>query len=209
MQQIVTLSIAAVLLALSGSIVSAQRQDARELASAVEGEWVTLTGEVERVLPTSVTLDYGIGEIEVEIDGDPWSGDNPLRRGDNVTVAGRVDEDFFRKRTIEASYIYVERLQSYVYASATDEEAGNFAPPGDPESDGNWVALTGVLAAKAEDTLIIDTGAMDVVVDTSTLHYEPGVAIGERISVSGEMDYSALFGSRRLTADVVVSLPDR
>lgn len=69
--------------------------------------WITLGGTVENVAPNSFELNYDGGRITVEMDDDDRDADGyTLRNGDDVTVAGMIDDDLFETTTIEASSVY-------------------------------------------------------------------------------------------------------
>jgi len=76
-----------------------------------DGSWITVTGEVDAVAADSFTLDYGEGAVTVEMDdGDRDADGYKLIRGDEVTVTGRIDRDFFETTSIEASSVYVKNI---------------------------------------------------------------------------------------------------
>jgi len=85
--------------------------------------FVTLSGQVKSTGNGEFALDYGEGSIRVEMDDwDRYDEARPLSEGDQVTVYGRIDDDFFEATTIEAGAVYVAGLNSYFYASSADEE---------------------------------------------------------------------------------------
>ncbi|HSO22154.1 MAG TPA: hypothetical protein VLT81_04555, partial [Chondromyces sp.] len=82
-----------------------------------DDSWISLSGTVKAVTADAFTLDYGKGMITVEMDdGDRDADGYKLIEGDKVTVNGVIDDGLFETRTIEASSVYVEKLDTYFYA---------------------------------------------------------------------------------------------
>ena len=103
--------------------VAAGGPDAVKLAATSDSGWINLGGEVVSTLPTSFILDYGNGTVTVEMDDWDWYREGQaLAEGDEVVVTGRVDNDLYDEKKIEASSVYVQNLNSYFYASGADEE---------------------------------------------------------------------------------------
>ena len=72
--------------------------DPYELAN---NTWISLSGTVHAVSPDTFELDYGEGNITVEMDdGDRDADAYKLLHGDKVTVNGLIDDDLFEMRTI-------------------------------------------------------------------------------------------------------------
>ena len=87
-----------------------------------DSAWVTLSGTVTSVRDDRFRLDYGEGVITVEMDDWDWyDRDRKVLTGDEVTVSGQIDDGLYERRTIEASSVYVESLNTYFHASAADE----------------------------------------------------------------------------------------
>lgn len=191
--------------------VSAQAQDPAEQP---DDTWMSLTGTVTSTTPDSFKLDYGQGMITVEMDdwdnfGDAW----PLMDGDEVTVYGEVDQNLFAKTTIEAGSVYVDDLNTFFYASAADEEEyGQWVVSVDVEP-GEITYIGTVESVNAEtNTFTIDTGAMELSVDTSTLLYDPlddegfqQIDVGDRVSVDAVID-ADFIGDQDLLAESIVTL---
>ena len=58
--------------------------------------WISISGTVDSVSQDLFTLDYGDGTVIVEMDdGDRDADAYKLALGDEVTVYGLVDDDFF------------------------------------------------------------------------------------------------------------------
>ncbi|NIQ96097.1 MAG: hypothetical protein GWN87_19275 [Desulfuromonadales bacterium] len=176
--------------------------------------WISISGEVESVSPDSFWLDYGEGRVLVEMDdGDRDADGYKLIKGDRVTVSGRIDDDFFEQTKIEAGSVYVEKLGTYFYASAMDEEDYNFtiiAPVVVSET-----VVQGVVTEVDSDQFTIDTAARKVDVETDTLAYNPlddkgyqKIGVGDLVRVTGKADYN-LFEGHEIKADTVVKILDR
>ena len=103
-----------------GSVATGDERDPYEMQN---NSWITISGTVDTVSADHFTLDYGDGLITVEMDdGDRDADAYKLNRGDEVTVSGRIDDDFYEFTTIEASSVYVRHLNTMFFASAVDEE---------------------------------------------------------------------------------------
>lgn len=200
-----------ILLAVSGVCLAGMpataQQDQEELLGATNTDWVSLTGKVKSVSDNSFELDYGKGQVTVEVDDFDWRDENAVAAGDDVTVTGIVDQDFYENQKIEASSIFVDELSTYFYASSADEEGGYYSyPVANYANDDEWVAVTGTVVKETGDTMTIDTGGRDLTVDTHEVAFDLAVDPGERVSVYGEMDDADLFESRELVASSVVIL---
>lgn len=182
-------------------------------AAAYNGEWLSVSGTVERVAGEMFVLDYGPGTIPVEMDDYDWYNENAIAVGDKVTVTGRMDDDFFQTRRIEASTVYVDSLHTLFYASAADEEDVTVPVIDIAVLRSGGIALTGTVQSIAGDEMTVDTGAFDYKVDTGSLGYDPfdadgaqHIAIGERVSVTGRVDDADLFERREIDATSLIEL---
>ena len=175
--------------------------------------WITLSGEVETVAPDSFLLNYGTGLVTVEMDdGDRDADGYKLMPGDKVTVNGMIDDDFFEKTTIEASSVYVEKLGTYFFASAADEE--------DPYVDivtpvvVSSVTVQGLVTDVDDHEFKIDNVVRTVTVDVAEMTYNPlddegyqKIEVGDVVRARGMIDES-FFGGSELVADSVIKLYD-
>lgn len=182
-----------------------------------DGDWVSLTGEVANTTLDGFDLDYGDGQIKVELDDwDSYDESQLIADGERVTVYGRVDNALFEERTIEAGVVYVFDRNSYIYASSADEE-GDYEFSGVENvypylRDGHWIQLTGTVDEVDGREFTLDIGYDGLRVDTSSMPYDPMDDIGyqridkgDRVSVWGFMDYD-LFESRELKAETIVTV---
>ena len=201
-------SIAAILM--SGSVF------AQDPESEPDNTWLSLSGSVASAQSEQFMLDYGEGEITVEMDdwdsyGDAW----PLDKGDEVTVYGEIDDGLYEEDKIEASSVYVDGLDTFFYASAADEEEiGEWSLDTNAEFGDLTYIGTVETVAPTTDSFTIDTGAQELTVFTGRLLYDPlddegfqKIEPGDRVSVEGDAD-SDFFGKSDLFADSIVTLTD-
>lgn len=171
--------------------------------------WITINGEVRSVSPDEFVLDFGEGNIVVEMDdGDRDADAYVLLEGDRVTVNGRIDDGFFETTTIEASSVYVEKLGTYFYASSVDEE-GDLVAVVEPVVVSAAV-IRGTVTEVNDDEFKLDTGAREITVETEDMLYDPlddlgyqKIDVGDRVSVVGEMDYDFLEGQEFVATSIV------
>ena len=183
--------------------------------AAPDDTWLTIEGTVVRAMPEAFLLDYGQGVMTVEMDDFDFYGEGRnLMENDEVTVYGRVDDDLLEKRTIEASSVYVENLNTTFFASAVDEEdyaAMAIAPTVDVD---NAYEVTGTVTSVSGREFMIDTGPSRIQVDTMALGYNPmdedgflEVEVGDRVKVGGVID-DDLFDEAELSANWIMELRD-
>jgi len=202
-----------------GFLIGTTAKGAEDPYSAPDDSWISFSGTVTSTEADSFMLDYGDGLITVEMDDWDMDADGyKLMEGDKVTVNGYVDDDLYDTRTIEASSVYVEDLNTYFYASATDEEdAPKPENPSEttktPVQVGDF-EMTGTVTSIAGRDFTIDTGQNQITVDTLGLDYNPmdeegyqQVEEGDRVRVSGTFD-KTLFENLELEADQIVTLAD-
>jgi uncharacterized protein YdeI (BOF family) len=204
----------AILTALTAAVVSAGAHAQTDVKDKADESWISLSGTVTSATADSFRLDYGDGLITVEMDDwDNFGDAYPLMDGDRVTVYGAVDNDLFKKTTIEAGSVYVEGLNTFFYANPADEE-----------EFGEWVVSVDVIPGdlvyigtvesvnQMTNTFTIDTGDLELSVDTSGLPYDPldnegfqQIDVGDRVSVDAVID-ADFIGDQDLLAESVVTL---
>jgi len=198
--------LAATLLA-AGSGAEEKRPYAR-----ADQSWISLSGTVDAVSPDLFTLDYGSGLVTVEMDdGDRDADAYALVKGDQVTVNGMIDDDFFETTTIEARSVYVEKLGTFFYASAADEEDPEFlrATPVVPSA----VTVQGTVGRVEDGAFVLADGVRNLRVTVDQMAYDPlddegyqKVGEGDVVRVHGTMKDSDLFDARTLVAGAVTKL---
>jgi uncharacterized protein YdeI (BOF family) len=179
-------------------------------ATATNNSWITVDGVVESVRADEFTLDYGEGKVLVEMDdGDRDSDAYMLVEGDRVTVNGKIDQDFWETKSIEAARVYVEGLNTTYYSSAIDEEDYQAMETTQRPSFLSTTVMTGVVRNIDGETFILDTGDRDITVETQELRFNPlddsgtlQIEEGDRVSVYGLFD-SRFVGFDRLIADSI------
>jgi uncharacterized protein YdeI (BOF family) len=176
-----------------------------------EGDYLTLSGTVNTVDDDSFTIDYGMDVIEVEFD-EAGLFEEPaesLYPGDEVTVYGTVDDEFFEGRVINAESVYV-RGDSTVYGGDEATTALFFIDPyPGTMADGTFVSLDGEVTRVRNREFMLDAGGTMISVDTMELGYNPlddegrqRIQEGDRVTVAGYLD-DTLFDETELSARAV------
>ncbi|MCL7744397.1 hypothetical protein LV476_05460 [Guyparkeria hydrothermalis] len=175
---------------------------------------LVLSGTAVETTPSSFVMDYGQGLITVEVDDWEWVEKEArgLIEGDEVTVYGRIDDDFSEARTIEASSLYVENLGTYFTAEPGDGEDVSVIPTLVFNVD-SGMDVTGKVTSVSpgEKEFTIDSGARQITVDTTELNYDvlddqgfQQIDKGDLVAVNGYMENDFL-ESMELKADSVVT----
>lgn len=195
---------------------------AQEAETAPDDSWVSISGEVETAGLDQFVLDYGEGLITVVMDRYDWDADAaPLTRGDDVTVYGVVDDDFWEVREIEASSVYNSDTGSIHYAAVTEDDAWDWGWTGftyayDPDWDDSAITVTGtVVMEEAEGAeFFLNLGYHTIEVDTAEMAVDPldedgffDVDAGDTVMVTGTID-NDLFDNAELSAETIVVLND-
>ena len=133
-----------------------------------------------------------------------------LVRGDRVAVTGRVDDDMFESTTIEAGSVYVENAGTYFFASSADEEDAMVTLSVPAQSSRTYVK--GVVSDIDGRQFTVDTGLKRILVDTSTMPFNPlddkglpRVRKGDRVIATGTMN-TDFWENRELDANGVIVL---
>lgn len=202
-------------LALSAFVLSSPgAADAADPKKMSDQSWISLSGTIVSTTPSTFKLDYGDGMITVEMDDfDPWPDGRALMENDEVIVYGEVDDDLYEKKTIEASSVYVENLNTHFYANSADEEDFTAWTVRVPVQVGQ-LELTGTVTSVIGREFTIATGTSMIQVDTMDLAYNPmddegflEIDVGDRVKVGGEIDVS-YFDDTELSADWIIELED-
>jgi len=191
------------------------RNAASKVEQTEDGEWIRLNGTVSSVSDEEFTLDYGKDKITVETDDFPAGTSRALKKGDRVMVSGRIDDNFFTSKDIVASSVRIQSTGKTL--AATNRTAMTGGRSGFPDNgkdaskhyeDGDWVSLTGKVSKMDGDDFTIQTGTRSLAVDASDVEdFERNrLRVGDRVSVSGEMDDAGLFDGREIEASSVVVL---
>lgn len=199
---------------LSGFLVASAFAD---FSDKTNGELITISGQVNHVQAKTFQLNTGTNKVLVEMDDyDNWVADGfKLANGDNVIVTGRVDQDLFEKKKIEAGTVYVKNLRTTFYANSADEEDAYV--PSTPSyfpslSEGAHVDLQGKITNVNGREFVVDTGLRKVVVDTKDMIFNPldnkgftKLQVGDRVRVSGDVQ-DDFFNMKEISASAITEL---
>ncbi len=187
---------------------------------------VVLTGTIQSVSDDEFVLSYGTGAITVEMENWDWD-DSKMKNlsvGDRVTVTGRIDDDLFEGREIEADNIYLGSSNVYYYREGSsaypiigttyDSQSSSAAMAG----DGTFVAMSGRvsnISPTGKEFTLVDSNQMAMQVDLGELGYNPmdnegvqQIREGDLIQVYGEIDED-FFERKEILASRVISLMNR
>jgi len=189
---------------------------AARLAAATDRNWINLSGTVVSASPSAFVLDYGPGTVTVEMDDWDWYQEGKaLVPGDEVVVTGKVDDDLYQFKRIEASSVYAKNLNTYFYASGADEEllAENTVYVA---SLPTYSDTTGLVTAIEGREFTVGAGVGAVRVDTSQLKDNPldgegrqRVKVGDRVYAWGDLDIEPRERVELLAKGVVSLTKDR
>ncbi len=190
--------------------------DAARLASARDGNWITLSGRIVGKGADRFILDYGPGRVTVEMDDWDWFKEGrQLLAGDEVTVTGRIDRDFFEQKKIEASSVYVKSLGTVFYANPQDEEDIVGTTVYVPSIPG-WTVATGTVSGIEGREFSVGAVGAEVRVDTAKMADNPldsegkfQVKAGDRVQVWGRLDIDPKERNEIMAEGVAVLTPDR
>lgn len=199
-------------IASAGLVFGAGAALADDPYAAEDDGWMKLNGTVESVSEDRFVLDYGHGEIIVEMDDwDEFDETKNLIPGDLVSVTGTIDADLYQKRTLEADRVYVVNDGIYYFASETDEEWKNHAFADlDTAADNTMLSVNGTVADIEGTEFMLNTGDRLIRVETDRLSDNPldddgdlRLEKGDRVTVYGELDKD-FFSSDELEAERIV-----
>tara|TARA_R110001599_G_scaffold119772_2_gene290419 strand:- start:370 stop:999 length:630 start_codon:yes stop_codon:yes gene_type:complete len=177
-----------------------------------DDSWISINGEVTSVTADAFELDYGDGQITVEMDdGDRDADGYKLIQGDEVRVSGMIDDDFYDLTTIEASSVYVKNIDTYFYASAMDEEDIGYSIISPSVTDTVVQGTITSVDANGEQ-FTLDSGLQELTVEVDELTYNPldnegfqQLDVGDRVSVQVSIDHD-FFEGRVFEANYVTTL---
>ncbi len=182
---------------------------------AANNTWITINGTVKSVSPNSFVLDYNNGVVIVEMDdGDRDADGYKLVPGDKVRVNGVVDDDFFELTTIEANSVFVEKLGTYFFASAVDEEDYNNTSDTTVPIIVSKITVQGIVTDIDDHEFKIDNAMKTITVNVQSMPYNPlddkgyqKIEVGDIVRASGTIDDN-FFTGHELVAETVVKLID-
>ena len=178
-----------------------------------DGTWLNIDGTVDRVGPNMFVLDYGEGNITVEMDDVDRDADAyALKKGDKVRVSGMVDDDLYESATIEAGSVYVENIGTTFHADAMKEEDSYLA--GNMPVVVSRGTVQGRITIVADDSFTLDTDDRKLTVKVNTMPYDPldnagyqQLKVGDYVSVTGAIQ-RGFFDHKILKATSVTTFFD-
>lgn len=190
--------------------------DAARIAATRDDGWITLSGRVVGKGADRFVLDYGPGRVTVEMDDWDWFKEGrQLLAGDQVTVTGKIDQDFLEQKKIEASSVYVKSLGAVFYANPQDEEDVAGTTVYVPSSPG-WTVATGMVSGVEGREFNIGPAGAEVRVDTAKMADNPldkegklQIKPGDRVQVWGRLDIDANERNEIAAEGVATLTPDR
>lgn len=186
-------------------------------STALDGEWVTLTGKIAKATPDGFYLQANGRRVWVEMDDFDVDADGlVLKSGDNVIVTGKIDQDFLEKKKVEAGSVYVKSLNTYFYANSADEEGipylsvSYYSLKDLPENTS--VDLQGKITKISGREFVLNTGLREITVDTKGMIFNPmdskgmiKLNKGDKVRVSGIVDDS-FFEGKEISAISIIEL---
>ena len=186
------------------------------------GASVTLGGEVVERSGMSFQLDHGDGIVTVEMDDwDAFDEARMINPGESVTVRGRIDNNFYEQRTIEADTVYVAERRAMYFADPIDEEGDQTWSINDIDpslvADGTWIGIGGTVTNIEGSRFVMQTdsalaGAFVIQVETAYLNYNPlddvgfqQIDEGDSVYVVGDLD-NRIFAQREIEAFNITTL---
>lgn len=175
--------------------------------------FITLSGTIESVGPDRFELDYGQGSITVEMDdGDRDADSYDMLKGDNVSVSGYMDTDFYDETTLDASSVYVEDIDTYFFAADVDEQDRSYTLDYETPMDFASTSLQGVVSEVGTDDFTINTGDLSITIEVDAMSHDPlddegyqQLKEGDIVSVEGHVDMD-LFDNHTFEAESVTTL---
>ncbi len=176
--------------------------------------WISINGTVLDVSRDAFELNYGDGVVTVEMkDGDRDADAYNLLEGDEVAVGGLIDDDFFETTSIEASSVYVTKLNTYFYADTANNEG--YSGWHNHDLDAGEVIAQGTVTKVDEDNFTINRNSQSLNVSTVYMDNNPlddagynRIAVGDVVQVSGDMEFGFM-SEAELEANSVITLVDR
>lgn len=189
---------------------------AKRLDAAANNSWITIGGSVVSAGPSSFILDYGYGRVLVEMDDWDWYKEGSvLRPGDKVTVTGRVDQDLFERRKIEASSVFVKNLNTRFFASADDEEDNTIQFVAQPPASA-FAGASGFVTAIKGREMTMGSGPAAIRVNTAAMPDNPlddvglvKVKTGDHVQAWGRLTLAPNGGSEILANGITVLAKDK
>lgn len=181
---------------------------AATLAVAADRSWLTLRGRVVSTTPSAFVLGFGDETVTVEMDDWDWYQEGrSLKAGDEVVVSGRVDQDLWERKKIEASSVFVRNLSVHFFANGADEElATSIVAVPSPTA---FSDASGLVSNVEGREFTVGGNSGPVRVDTSQVAAPVKVKVGDRIYAWGELDIDPQEKLELMAEGVVIVSPDK
>jgi uncharacterized protein YdeI (BOF family) len=183
---------------LSLHIAPAHAADANP--ALTHNDYVTLSGTITGIVSgDEFEMDYGTGTIRVDTN-DTWpelfkdapAGASRLKKGDRVTVTGRVDKNWLTANEIEADYLsFGGDNYTMTYRNPRNRDFLGPASRGGYFSEGGRLSVTGTVTHVKNDhefVLQYPGGLVHVDTDGIALPKATPIAVGEQVTVYGTFD---------------------
>lgn len=177
--------------------------------------WITLTGEVSAVDSKFFTLDYGDGNIFVELrDTDLDSNAYAKMKGEEVMVTARLDDGMFSSERLVAQSVIVDGMDTVYLAESVNQASADLylSTASNIEFDDEEMVLVGTVKSIGKEALQIDVGDTTVTVELDELVDAPVDADGyltlmkgERVRITGELE-DDFFNRFTVEADTLIKM---
>lgn len=184
-------------------------------ASESGDTWITLTGEVSAVDSKFFTLDYGEGNIFVELrDTDLDSNAYAKMKGEEVMVTARLDDGMFSSERLVAQSVIVDGMDTVYLAESVNQASADLylSTASNIEFDDEEMVLVGTVKSIGKEALQIDVGDTTLTVELDELEDAPVDADGyltlmkgERVRITGELE-DDFFNRFTVEADTLIKM---
>lgn len=179
-----------------------------------DNSWISISGQVSNPTEDGFTLNYGEGEIAVDMSDAPWYDmKGPFSEGARVSVYGEIDRDESSQTSIEANSVFVESVGRLFSPTETVYGPPEIIPVV-PVRVGDFT-YTGRVETVGDDAFTIDTGRRQLTIDVSEMANNPldnegalQLKQGDTVMVYGVLD-AKLGASRTVTADSIITVDNR
>tara|TARA_B100002049_G_scaffold228224_1_gene202555 strand:+ start:350 stop:1075 length:726 start_codon:yes stop_codon:yes gene_type:complete len=178
--------------------VSTKGMEPVERISALGNTWITLTGEVTAVDSHFFTLDYGDGEIFVELhDTDLDVEAYAELEDEEVMVTAKLDDGMFSEDRIIAQSVYVSDMDTIYLADEVDQASADLylSVANAIDIDEEEMVLVGTVKSIGKQALQLEVGDATLTVELDDLDDGPidedgylTLMKGERVRVTGELE---------------------
>jgi RNase P/RNase MRP subunit p29 len=168
--------------ALADSATRARDSTHMAFANKDEGAWVGISGTVAHVGERSFVLKHDEGSVGVAL-GSQELRDHRFQDGQTVTVYGRVDKNFFDRRVIKARAVVVDGEHATQHLLVGESTTLNVLTA----SHTSGVVVHGRVTDIEGRKLVLERMDGRVIVDTSTLSYDPTKAEGHMRVERGDL----------------------